>query len=238
MLLLAIETSTARSSVALADERAVLASMSLGLPRRHGEFVAPAIATCLEQIGRRAADVTGVAVGLGPGLYTGLRVGIATAQAIAAAAQVPVVGLTSLDVLAFQGRHVRRSICTAIDGRRDEVFWSFYRSVPGGVQRLTEHQVGRADALAAEIAGRGEDCLVIGDGGVRHRETFEEADAEVAGPDTAWPDAADLAHLARPRFVREETGRPTDLRPVYLRQADARIGWQQRGRMRGGAGGR
>jgi tRNA threonylcarbamoyl adenosine modification protein YeaZ len=108
----------------------------LGVPRRHGEFLAPAIAFCLEQSGRTAADVSGVAVGLGPGLYTGLRVGIATAQAFAAAlASCRSVGMCGLDVLAFQARHVRRLICATLDARRGEVFWAFYRNAPGGVQR-------------------------------------------------------------------------------------------------------
>ncbi|MEX2328312.1 MAG: tRNA (adenosine(37)-N6)-threonylcarbamoyltransferase complex dimerization subunit type 1 TsaB, partial [Nitriliruptoraceae bacterium] len=83
MLILGLETSTSRSSVALVDGDRVVASASLGVDRRHGEFVAPAIDFCLRQAGMSADRITGVAVGTGPGLFTGLRVGIATAQAIA-----------------------------------------------------------------------------------------------------------------------------------------------------------
>lgn len=237
MLILGIETSTLRSSVALVDRDRVVASAALGVPQRHGEFVAPAVWFCLTRAGVGPDALTGVAVGLGPGLYTGLRVGIATAQSLAAALTLPVIGLSGLDVLAFQARHVRRLICAAIDARRNELFWAFYRTAPGGVQRLTELQVGTAAKLAGEIQGAGEECLVIGDGGLRCRDELEAVDAEVGGSETAWPDAADLAHLALPRFVREETGRPTDLQPIYLRQADARIGWEVRGRLRGGDAG-
>lgn len=179
-------------------------------------------------------QITGVAVGIGPGLFTGLRVGIATAQTFATARALPVVGLSGLDVLAFQARYVRRVICAAIDARRGELFWAFYRAAPGGVQRQTEPTVGTIETLAAEIESLGEECLVIGDGALGHRAALEHVDAEVGGPDIAWPDAAHLAELALPRFVREETERPLDLRPLYLRQADARIGWEQRGRLRGG----
>jgi tRNA threonylcarbamoyladenosine biosynthesis protein TsaB len=235
VLILGIESSTPRSSVALVGEDTVLASASLGVDRRHGEFLAPAIDFCLRQVGAAPADVTGVAVGVGPGLYTGLRVGVATATTFAAARDLPVVGISGLDVLAFQERHTRRLICAALDARRGELFWAFYRCAPGGVQRESELTVGTPESLAAEIEGAGEECLVVGDGGERYRQALEAVDAELAGSSVAWPEAADLAELARPRFVREETQRPSELEVVYLRHADARIGWQTRGKLRGGA---
>lgn len=234
MLVLGLETSTQRSSVALVDEGGVVASVSLGVPRRHGEFVAPAIRFCLDQAGVQLDGVHGVAVGLGPGLYTGLRVGIATAQSLAAARQLPVVGLSGLDVLAFRERYVRRLICAALDARRGELFWAFYRSAPGGVQRLGEIELGTADRLAAEIEEQAEECLIVGDGGLGAAEQLRAVGAEVAGPDNAWPEASELAELAVPRFIREETQTAIELQPIYLRQADARIGWQERGRLRGG----
>lgn len=237
MLLLGIETSTARSSVALVEDDRVLASAALGVARRHGEFVAPGIRFCLEQAGVDVGRIAGVAVGIGPGLFTGLRVGIATAQAFAAARQLPVVGLSGLDVLAFQARHADRSICATIDARRGELFWAFYRTAPGGVQRDGEVTIGRADELAAEIEARPDDVLVVGDGVLPNRQLLEATGAQVAGPELAWPDAADLADLAMPRFLREETQRPHELRPIYLRSADVQIGWEQRGRLRGGTDG-
>lgn len=235
MLLLAIETSTPRSSVALVAHDGVVAGTHLGVPRRHGEFVAPAIEFCLQQAGRTVDDVTGVAAGTGPGLYTGLRVGLVTAQTFAMARGLPVVGMCGLDVLAFQARHVRRSVVAALDARRGEVFWARYQPVPGGVQRDGELQVGRPEELAAELQSTAEECLVIGDGAQRYREQLEELQhVEVAVDGRAEPDAADLGTLAVPRFVREETQRPGELLPVYLRHADAKIGWEQRGRLRGG----
>ncbi|MBS3942364.1 MAG: tRNA (adenosine(37)-N6)-threonylcarbamoyltransferase complex dimerization subunit type 1 TsaB [Actinobacteria bacterium] len=232
MLILGIETSTGQSSVALVGTDGVVASASLGVARRHGEFVAPAVQFCLRQAGVGADRVTGVTVGLGPGLYTGLRVGIATAQAFAAARDLPVVGMSGLDVLAFQVRHVRRLIAAVIDARRGELFWALYRAVPGGVQRQTDLRVGTAEQLAAELEATGEECLVIGDGLSRATHELDRVGIETFA---AVPDAAHLAELARPRFEREETQRPADLLPIYLRHADAKIGWEARGRMQGGA---
>lgn len=231
MRVLAIESSTSRSSVAIVDGDRVLASASLGLPRRHGEFLVPALRFCLDQAGLDLDRIGGVAVGTGPGLYTGLRVGIATAQTLAAARDLPTIGVSGLDVLAFRARHTRRLLCAAIDARRGEVFWALYRPSPGGVQRVGEVRLTTADGLAAELEGLGEPCLVVGDASTTSRETLERV-AAVAAP--SWPDAADLAELVHPRFVREETVRPEQLQPLYLRHPDAAIGWQQRGRLRGG----
>jgi tRNA threonylcarbamoyladenosine biosynthesis protein TsaB len=236
MHILAIETSTSRSSVAIVDHERVVASAALGVPRRHGEFVAPAIRFCLDHAGIDAERLTGVAVGLGPGLFTGLRVGIATAQSLAASLHLPAVGMSSLDVLAFQARYVRGLICAVIDARRGELYWALYRPLPGGVQRQTELRLGKVDQLTAELESEGQDVLVVGDGALAYHKQLADVDVDLAGPDIAWPDAAVLGELAVPRFVREETQRPTSLQPIYLRDADAQLGWEKRGRLRGGEG--
>jgi tRNA threonylcarbamoyladenosine biosynthesis protein TsaB len=233
MRVLAIEASTSRSSVAIVDGERVLASASLGIPRRHGEFLAPALRFCLDQAGLELDRIGGVAVGTGPGLYTGLRVGIATAQTLAAARGLPTVGVSGLDVLAFRARHTRRLLCAVVDARRGEVFWALYRPSPGGVQLVGELRLSTVDALAGELEGLGEPCLVVGDAGADAHDALARV-ADVAAP--TWPDAADLAELAHPRFVREETVRPDQLRPLYLRHPDAAIPWQARGRLRGGEG--
>jgi tRNA threonylcarbamoyladenosine biosynthesis protein TsaB len=234
VLILGIDTSTAQSSVCLGSEHGVVASATLARGQAHGEFLAPAIAFCLEQSGLAMRDVNGVAVSLGPGLFTGLRVGIATAQTLAHARRLPVVGLASLDLLAFPVRHVRRLICSVLDARRGELFWSFYRAAPGGVQRLAEFRVGPPDKLAGEIEALPEEVLAIGDGAIAHRTLLESVGAGVGTQSTAHPSAQSLVELALPRFLREDTQRPEDLAPVYIRKADAKIGWKNRGALLGG----
>ncbi len=234
MLLLAIESSTRRSSVALVDEQRVVASATLSRPNRHGEFLAPGIDFCLTQAGASPADVTGVVCGIGPGLFTGLRVGIATAQAFAGARDLPVVGINGLDVLAFGARSARRLIVATIDARRKELFWAFYRCTPGGVERIGDLDVGPPDRLLAEVESRGEEVLYVGEGAMDHRELLDADHSDFAGAEAAYPVAANIGLLAVPRFVREETMRPEELQPIYLRGADAKIGWEKRGKMRGG----
>ena len=233
MLILAIDTSTQATSICVAGANGVVASARLGQGQRHGEFTASAIAFCLDAAGKTPEDVTGVAVSLGPGAYTGMRVGIATGQAFAHANALPVVGLASLDVVAFAVRHSHRRIYSVIDARRSELFWAPYRSSPGGVQRVGEYCVGPLEKLVGDIEAAGEDALVVGDGAVMHAAALERTDAVVGSWSTAQPEAAYLAELAMPRFEREETIRPSELKPIYLRQADARINWTERGSLKG-----
>lgn len=235
MLVLAVETSTPTSSVALMDRDGAVATATLAVPRRHGEFLGPAVAFCLDQAGRGIGDLTGVAVGIGPGLYTGLRVGMAFAQAIAQARRLPMVGLSGLDVMAFSARHTGRNVHAAIDARRGQVFWAAYQRVPGGVQRDGDLELGSIDELAADLMARTDRSVLISAGLAGHDATLDDAGIELVAHVDRPPLAIDLGMLAIPRFVREETRRAGELEPIYLRQADARIGWQTRGRLRGGA---
>lgn len=237
MLILGIETSTPNSSVCLATEVGVEASASLGTRNSHGEFLAPAIRFCLDSAGLTMDNIAGVAVSLGPGLFTGMRVGIATAQTIAHARRLPVIGMNSLDLLAFPVRHARRLVCSVLDARRGELFWAFYRAAPGGVQRTTEFRVGPPQKLAGEIEAVREEVVCVGDGALANATLLESTGAEVGSPSMASPQAAALAELALPRFLREDTQRPEELQPIYIRKADARINWQHRGALLGGTAG-
>ncbi|MEY3020567.1 MAG: tRNA ((37)-N6)-threonylcarbamoyltransferase complex dimerization subunit type 1 TsaB [Actinomycetota bacterium] len=235
MMLLAIDTSTDRTSVALLGDDGLVASASLGVPRSHGAFLAPAIAGCLRSAGLVASDVTGVAVGLGPGRYTGLRVGIATAQAFALARDLPTVGRSGLEVIASGFRHSGRPIVAVIDARRRELFRARFVASAGQLETVGEPAVGSIDDLLAEVAACGPEVLVVGEGALALRSDLEAAGAEVAGPELAWPDADRLAALARDAFVRGDTVHAAALQPIYLRGVDARIGWETRGRLQGGS---
>lgn len=235
MIILGIDTATVRSSVCIADERGPLATAELTDGRAHAEFLGPAIEFCLGHSGHRVDQVTGVAVGLGPGLYTGLRVGVATATAFAHARSLPVVGVSSLDLVALDARWLRadRIVCPVLDARRGQVFWARYRPAHGGVQRISDLQVGTPEALAADLEATGEDPLCLGDGVAVARDELESIGAGIA-EGVHRPDSRALVEIAAVRIVREETQRPDQVRPIYLREPDAAISWRHRARLHGG----
>jgi tRNA threonylcarbamoyladenosine biosynthesis protein TsaB len=170
-----------------------------------------------------------VAVDVGPGLFTGLRVGLATAKALASALQVPMIGVSSLDLLAFPVRFSPRLIAAAIDARRGQLFYAFYRQVPGGVHRITDPTVDDPDDLASELVASGEEVLLVGDGALRYPQHFADLPrAEIVEQGLSFPSAASLVQLAHARALREEFVPHWEIQPLYLRQPDAEINWATR----------
>lgn len=231
MIILGIDTATPQVGCAIGGHEGVIASFSSAKGKRHAETLVPAIDFICRQAHVELDEIGAIAVDIGPGLFTGLRVGVATAKAMASALRVPMVGVSSLDLLAFPLRWTNRRIVSVVDARRGEVFFASYRQVPGGVQRLTEPQVCTADELCSEIIATGEECLAVGDGARRYAEQLcDLTRLEVADAGLAHPSPASLVQLAHARALREEFVKPWELQPVYLRKADAEINWVSRER--------
>jgi tRNA threonylcarbamoyladenosine biosynthesis protein TsaB len=230
MLILGIESSTHQVGAAIGGHEGVLAQAHSARGKRHAENLAPTI-DFLRRVARvELREIGCVAVDLGPGLFTGLRVGIAAAKAMAHALRVPMIGVSSLDLLAFPVRFSPRLIVATIDARRGELFYATYRQVPGGVQRLSGPHLGTADDLSSELQASRHECLVVGDGAQRYPEAFEDQSrVEIVerGP-LSFPSATALVQLAHARALREEWVKPWELAPLYLRKPDAEINWSMR----------
>lgn len=173
MIVLGIDTSTPQTGVALGSEQGTIGAAILASHVRNHEVVMPAVDQLLRWSSVGPSAITGIAVGLGPGLFTGMRVGVATAKTLAQALSVPIVGLASLDVLAFSVRHARRLICSTVDAKRGEIFYAFYRPVPGGVARQSGFEVGSPMRLTAELEASSEDILLVGNGAIAYRRQLE-----------------------------------------------------------------
>lgn len=234
MLLLGIDTATRRVGVVLASGDGILGRVEIGGsdPRRprHAEALAPAIRYLCAECDVALDHLSAVAVGVGPGMFTGLRVGVTTAKVLAQALRIPVIPISSLDLLAYPLRHSRALVVPAIDARRHEVYFAIYRTVPGGVQRESGYELGTVDDLVGEIEARGEETLLCGDGTQRFAEELRGLDrVELAGAAHAAPSLSALAELAAGRFEREEFTAPGEVLPMYLRRSDAEIAWDRRG---------
>lgn len=229
MLVLGIETATAQVGCAIGGHEGVLASTHSARGRRHAETLVPSIEFVCRQARVELREMGAVAVDLGPGLFTGLRVGIATAKAIAQALRVPMIGINSLDLLAFPARFSTRLIAAVIDARRGEVFVARYRQVPGGVQRVSAPALASPDDIASDLFATGEDLLLVGDGALRYADRFgDQSHIEMAEQGLAHPSARSLVQLAHARALREQWVQPWDLTPLYLRRPDAEINWSVR----------
>ena len=218
---LAIATATPQVSVALQGPDGFSGSIVVRAGRRHAETLAPAIRSLTGLTGVALGEVDRIAVDSGPGLFTGLRVGVATAKALGSALDVPVVACSSLDLLAHPHRHLGRPVVSVVDARRGEVFWARYEPVAGGMAATTDPAVVAPDVLAAELS-QVDGVLLTGDGARRY---FAEGPFDLTPPEYDHPSASVLAELApsRPSVAAEK------VTPLYLRGADVRIGWEERG---------
>jgi tRNA threonylcarbamoyladenosine biosynthesis protein TsaB len=231
VIVIGIETSTPQTSVALGSEHEIIAAASVAGTARQ-ESVTPLLADLMQRSDLSLSQVGGIAVGVGPGLFTGLRVGVETAKTLAQVGGLPIVGITSLDALAYPVRFTPRRIAAVIDARRGEVFSAIYRAVPGGVVRERPYEVHAPDRLAAELQALPGEVLAVGNGAMLYRHVLEEIGSriEFASSIAAHPQAAALVELAVPRFLREEHDRLFDVVPLYLRKSDAEIAWDRRAR--------
>lgn len=229
MLVLGVETSTPQASVAIGSEQGLIAETVIARGSAHNEFLLPAIRFCLDEAGLGFRNLGGVATSLGPGLYSGMRVGVATAKALAQALSVPIVGMSSLDLLAYDVRYSPKTVCAVLDARRNEVFHALYRSSPGGIQRMTEYRVERPEKLAVGLASRPEEVLLVGNGALLYRDVFEGLGTvvEMGTMSHAFPDARSLIELAIPRFLRDDYDPLYEMKPLYLRRSARRIEWER-----------
>src|SRR5262245_35223952 len=145
---------------------------------------------------------------------------------MAHALRVPMIGVASLDLIAFPVRWSPLLIVAALDARRSELVSARYRQVPGGIQRLGQYRVQTPDELARDLERTRGDGLLGGDGALRYPRAFAEIrPVEVADQGLAYASAASLVQLAHARALREEFVQPWDLEPLYLRRPDAEINW-------------
>ncbi|MCA1840923.1 MAG: tRNA (adenosine(37)-N6)-threonylcarbamoyltransferase complex dimerization subunit type 1 TsaB [Actinomycetota bacterium] len=229
MLVLGLETSTSQSSVTIGSEQGIIGSCLVGRGASHGEFLLPAVEFIMSQANLTYRNLSAVAVGLGPGLYTGMRVGITTGKTIAQALSVPIIGVSSLDLLAFEVRYSNKLICPVLDAKRSEVFFAFYRQVPGGITRESNYMVGTPEKLVGEVESRGGDVLLVGNGALLYKARLEDTHkVEFGSIANAFPRATSLVELALPRLFREDFDKLFDIEPFYMRRSDAEINWEKR----------
>ncbi len=228
MLTLALDTATARVAVAVGRDGRVLAELTVDGARRHAEELAPAIAEVVRESGIGLDRIRFVSVGIGPGLFTGLRVGVTTARTLGQVLGVPVVGIPSLDLVAHPWRRTDRRIVALIDARRGEVFAARWTLVGDGLERHGDYTVEPPERIAAELRAAGSPVRLVGDGALAYAEVFDAVPGlQRLGPEAAYPDVAALVEIATARFERGEHEPPERVQPMYLRRSDAEINWSR-----------
>jgi len=223
MLVLGIETSTTQGGVALVGEEGLVSEYTLNVEATHSERVLPAIDRMLQDAGIPLEALGGLAVGIGPGSFTGLRIGLSTAKGLAYATGLPVAAVPTLEAMAWVLPEARLPICPVLDARKQEVYAALFQHGPDGLSRLMEDTALAPEALADRIR---KPTLFLGDG----LRTYGDLLHRLLGdrfrlPPLAQrgPRAACVAELGRQRLLRGERESVAQLVPSYLRASEAEL---------------
>jgi tRNA threonylcarbamoyladenosine biosynthesis protein TsaB len=221
MLILAIDTATDRLGLALRRDDTTMAELHLDLGRKHAEKILVGLDGLLADLGVLPRQIGGIAVSLGPGSFTGLRIGLAFAKGLALATDAQLVGIPSLTVLAAGALPWVGAVVPCLDARRGEVYYSAYHLTSGGVEHLDpDFQAGAPAAVAARCRLLGPRVLLVGTG-VEVVHAIAGSDAALAPRELALPRASVLAALGAEKLRRGESAEIDALEPLYVRRPDA-----------------
>jgi len=223
MRILAVDTATTSCSVAIIEKAGLLAEFTLIREETHSKHLMDMINTTLRISGRNISDIDGFAVTKGPGSFTGLRIGISTVKGLAAASGRPIVGVSSLEALAFQVSFSPILICPLLDARRGEVYYSRYRFINGQLKRQIKERVIHPDHAVDDLD---EPCLFVGNGALLHKAILMEKLGKLASFAPVIQNtirASTVAYLSMVKFESDDTNDIGEFQPSYIRKSDAEL---------------
>ena len=233
-VILAIDTATAATGIAITrgtrNTGKVVASLSLSSNVTHSRRLLTGIDWLMQQLEIGWEDIHGIATSVGPGSFTGLRIGMASAKGLATGAGLQLLGISTLDVLA-SACMTERLVCSVIDARKKEVYAAFYKADHSGYpMRVSEIVAYSPTALAAAIK---EPVLMVGDGAVAYRELFEQELGKnflIGSSEQHEPSAATLGLMCGERLLAGNVLSVNSAVPLYVRSSDAELNLQKKQR--------
>ncbi|AFK87618.1 MULTISPECIES: tRNA (adenosine(37)-N6)-threonylcarbamoyltransferase complex dimerization subunit type 1 TsaB [Thermoanaerobacterium] len=218
MKVLAIDSSSKTATVALVDESGLIGEFSIN-HLRHSVILMPMMDELLKMAEVKKEEITHIAVCEGPGSFTGLRIGAATAKGLAQSLDVPIVGVSSLDALAYNVGEFKGIICSMIDALRGNVYTAFYR---GGyeINRLKDVSLEEVSEVISTAKGYSEEVLFVGDGTIAYKDTLKIAlpDAIFASPINNISRASSVGMIALKKISKGELCTYLDFKPYYIRK--------------------
>ena len=228
MPVIAIETATMVGSIAIVDAARVISEITLNARATHSERLMAAIDRLLGDSGLAIDDMDGVAVSIGPGSFTGLRIGLSAAKGLSYASGKPLIGIPTLDALALNMTFSSYLICPIQDARKGEVYTALYRPGDNSPEKMTDDMAVDPSALAGMITQK---TVFLGDGVNRYRELLMKQLGELyneAPIPLQLPRASNVAMLALKRLEKGDTDDPFTMIPRYIRKSEAEIRWREK----------
>lgn len=230
MKILGIETSGLQGSIALLEDKHLRKEVNLKAGLVHGKYLIPSIKKALHYLGWQPKKLDFIAVDIGPGSYTGLRVGLATVKTLAYALKIHLLGVSSLDVLAENIKPRYEYICPVIDAKWNQVYSAIYQRRGSGCElkgessyykRISEYLAITPEEFLKRLP---KGVFLFGDGLNRYRNILMRADIKTSGTKKEGiPRAVNVARLGRTSYLNGECANPFELVPLYLRPTEAEV---------------
>jgi tRNA threonylcarbamoyladenosine biosynthesis protein TsaB len=223
MRILAVDTATASCSVGVLDAERLMAEVTIEKKQTHSKHLMELIDTTVQMAGVRLNEMDAFAVTIGPGSFTGVRIGVSTVKGFAMALSKPVVGVSSLEALACQAGSGTGSICPLLDARKGEVYAALYQFEEDGLREIIGEQVSSIEDLLVKIDAP---CVFVGNGALIHEELIQKEYGITAlqtGTTLNKIRAETIGSIAMHKIQTKGHENLSALVPHYIRQSDAEI---------------
>lgn len=228
MMILAIDTSTRVSSVALVEDGRVIAELNQDTRLTHSERLMPQIKQLLDMAEKKRSDLTAIAVSIGPGSFTGLRIGMATAKTIAYALGIPIVGVPTMEALAWNCPLDGICLAAMLDAQKGNVYTARYRFEDGKLIVEEDACVRSFEDAVAGLQALDRPCIIVGERQAIRDAALLTGKVRLAPPHLFAPRAASVALCAQERLLCGEADEVMQLEPLYIRRAEAEVLWEKR----------
>ena len=231
MLIVTIDSSTPVGSISLINEERLVGENLLNLELNHSPRLMPNLVELLEKCDYTKDDLTGVGVTLGPGSFTGTRIGVAAAKTLAQSLELPIVGISTLEVLAHNLKYISAYICPMIDARNNRVFSALYQGAgieESGFCAQTNESILALDDLLAKLTELEEEIYFVGSVVKDYQAKIETKVSKPRFVEASFnlPRAGCLGDIAKAKLSSGEEDDLYTLKPNYLKRSQAEIEWE------------
>ena len=230
MKILGIDTSTMAANVAVLEDDKLICEYTINTKKTHSQKLMPMIENMLKLSDLDIKEIDAIAICVGPGSFTGLRIGMATAKAMAHVNNIPLIGVNSLEILGANMDLCNRNICSILDAQRNQVYMNKYILKDDKITELEEISIKPIDELLEEISSSNEDWVLVGEAVYKYKEKIEEiSNITIPSPANNITKASTLCFVARGKMLaNDQVYNCYNINPMYIRKSQAEEQYEEK----------
>ena len=230
MKILGIDTSTMAANVAVLEDDKLICEYTINTKKTHSQKLMPMIENILKLSDLDIKEIDAIAICVGPGSFTGLRIGMATAKAMAHVNNIPLIGVNSLEILGANMDLCDRNICSILDAQRNQVYMNKYILKDDKITELEEISIKPIDELLEEISSSNEDWVLVGEAVYKYKEKIEEiSNITIPSPANNITKASTLCFVARDKMLaNDQVYNCYNINPMYIRKSQAEEQYEEK----------